>query len=361
MIPLVDVYAGYLSQKREIDEAIQNVIDNDTFVNGKAAKEFEKNFAKFCEVKYSVGCSSGTSALHLALLALGIGKGNEVITVPNTFIATSEAISHVGGRIKLVDVKEDTGLMDIDLLEKAVTPRTKAVIVVNLFGQVPNMQRLRDLATDKNIFLVEDAAQAHGAMWNGHQPGYYSDIATYSFFPAKILGCFGDGGAVTTNNDTYAERVRLLSNHGRKTKYKHLIEGYNYRLDTIQAAILNVKLGALNSKLFARRVNALLYDRCFPNKIEEKSGAFATYYMYVLKMQNRPQFIEYMRKKGIGTGIHYPICLHLQPAYIGLCKGVFPVAEKLANEIISIPVYPELTARKLNYIMETVSCFLKQQ
>ena len=362
MIPLVDLKANYLSQKQEIDTAIAKVIGNSAFIGGNILKTFEKNFAKFCQVKHAIGCSNGTSALHLALLALGIGNGDEVITVPNTFIATTEAISHVNGKIKFVDVKEDTALIDIDKLEKAITPRTKAILVVHLYGQMPDMERLRDIADKNNLFLIEDAAQAHGAQWLGHQPGYYGDIATYSFFPAKILGCFGDGGCVTTNNDTYAKRIRLLSNHGRKTKHEHYTEGYNYRLDTIQAAILDVKLKYLKNKISARRFIAEYYKRHLPYKrFIEAVGATASYYMFIIRVQNRPQFIEYMRKKGIGTGVHYPIPLHLQHAYKGLKKGDMPVAEMLAEEIVSIPMYPELTVKQLKYIMETVSCFPKQQ
>lgn len=358
MIPLVDLKANYLSQKKEIDAAISEVIGKSAFIGGEILSNFERNFANFCQIKYAIGCSNGTSALHLALLALGIGNGDEVITVPNTFIATTEAISHVKSKIKFVDVKPDTALMDIDLVEKAISPRTKAILVVHLYGQMPDMKRLRDIADDKNLLLIEDAAQAHGARYGGVQPGYYGDIATYSFFPAKILGCFGDGGCVTTNNDTYAKRVRLLSNHGRKTKYEHYVEGYNYRLDTLQAAILNAKLPKLRSKIRTRRVNAHNYNMLLDcSNIAEKFGADSSYYMYIIRVKNRQEFIEYMRKKGIGTGIHYPIPLHLQHAYKGLKKGDMPVAEMLAEEIVSIPVYPELTEKELKYITRAINDF----
>lgn len=358
MIQLVDLKANYLSQKVEIDKAIKEVIENSAYIGGEILSNFERNFANFCEIKYAVGCSNGTSALHLALMALGIKNGDEVITTSNTFIATTEAISHVNGKIKFVDVKYDTGLIDIDALEKSISPSTKAITVVNLFGQMPNMQRLHDLAEDKNILLVEDAAQSHGATWNGHQPGYYSDISTFSFFPAKILGCFGEGGCVTTNNEVYAERVDLLKDHGRKAKYEHLVEGYGYRLDTLQAAILNAKLKQLEKNIRLRRYNAAFYDSLIKyDKIRESIGAGSSYYMYVLKMKNRQQFMSYMKEKGIATGIHYPIPLHLQPAYTGLHKGDFPVAEKLADEIVSIPVYPELTYKQRHYILETINDF----
>lgn len=359
MIQLVDVYASYLSQKKEIDKAIQNTIDNDTFTNGKAVKVFENNFARFCEIKYAIGCSNGTSAIHLALLALGLKKGDRVITVPNTFIATTEAITHVLGQIQFVDVNEETALINIDLIEKAITANTKAIIAVDLFGQMPDMQRLREIANDHNLYLIEDAAQAHGAQWMGRQPGYYSDIATYSFFPAKILGCFGEGGAVTTNNDIYAEKINLLKDHGRKAKYEHLIEGYGYRLDTIQAAILNVKLHQLRAKILERKLNAYYYNSYLHyNYIREDLGASSSYYMYVIKMQNRQKFMKYMQEKSIGTGIHYPIPLHQQLAYKGY--GRFPIAEKLAKEIVSIPVYPELTVEQSDYIVETINVFFNK-
>lgn len=356
-IPLVDLRANYLSMQGEINVAIAEVLNKSAFIGGDILERFETNFAEWCEVKHAIGCSNGTSALHLALMALGLNNGAEVITVPNTFIATTEAISHVNGKIKFVDVEPDTALMNIDLLEKAISPRTKAILVVHLFGQMPDMKRLRNIADDKGLFLIEDAAQAHGAQWLGHQPGYYGDIATYSFFPAKILGCFGDGGCVTTNNDTYAERVRLLANHGRKTKYEHYVEGYNYRLDTLQAAILNAKLPKLRTKITKRQLNALYYDNYINDKIREGAGSSATYYMYVMRTQNRQEFIEHMRKKSIGTGIHYPIPLHLQHAYKGLKKGDFPVAEMLAEEIVSIPVYPELKPEQLSYIVRAVNDF----
>ena len=359
MIPLVDLKANYLSQKTEIDKAVKNVIDNSAFIGGEIVTQFEKNFARFCEIKHAVGCSNGSSALHLALLALGIRKGDEVITVPNTFFATTEAISHVGGRIKFVDVEEDTALIDIDKLEKSISPRTKAVIVVNLFGQIPDMQWIKEITEEKNILLIEDSAQAHGSKWMGRQPGYYSDIATYSFFPAKVLGAFGDGGAVTTNNDEFAERIRLLANHGRKSKYEHIIEGYNYRLDTIQAAILDVKLKNLRKKIIQRRCNAAWYNSyLYYNHIEENLFAESSYYMYVIKVpKNRQEFISYLQKNGISSGIHYPICLHLQPAYTGLKVGDFPIAEKLAKEIVSIPIYPELVVEQLDYVVRTLNAF----
>ena len=361
-IPLVDLRANYLSIKRDIDNVIQEVIDSSSYIMGPYLEVFEKNFAKFCRVKHAVGCSSGTTAVHLALLAGGIKKGDEVITVPNTFIATTECISYVNGRIRFVDVNPDTALIDVEQLEKAVTSKTKAIIVVHLYGQMPDMERIREIVDDNDLFLIEDAAQAHGAEWMGHQPGYYGDVACYSFFPAKILGCFGDGGAVVTNNDEMAEKMRLLVNHGRISKYEHMMEGFNYRMDALQAAILNVKLAHLPKWIELRRKHAGFYNRYLSDDVKpiiEVENAKHVYYMYVIKTEKREELMTYLKERGISCGIHYPIPLHLQPAYkkLGFKKGCFPVSERLAGSILSIPVYPELTDEQLSYIVESIKQF----
>jgi dTDP-4-amino-4,6-dideoxygalactose transaminase len=361
-IPLVDLKANYLSIKDEIDTAIQNVIDNTSFIMGEPLKKFEKNFSEFCKCKKAIGCSSGTTAVHLALLAAGLKKGDEVITVPNTFIATTECISYVGGKIKFVDVKPDTRLIDIDALEKKITSKTKALIIVHLFGQMPDMKKIKEIAEKHDLFLIEDAAQAHAAEWNGHQPGYYGDIACYSFFPAKNLGCFGDGGAVVTNNGEIGENLKLLVNHGRSTKYEHLIEGYNYRLDAIQAAILDAKLPHLLKWTKLRRKHADFYNENLSKNVIvpiEDKNAKHVYYMYVIATKKRDELMKYLKQNGISCGIHYPIPLHLQPAYknLGWKNGSFPISEKLAKEILSIPIYPELTDEQKNYIIKKIKEF----
>lgn len=361
-IPLVDLKANYLSNKKEIDKAIQNVIDDTSFIKGKYLKEFEKNYAKFCKTKHCVGAANGTAALHLSLLACGIKANDEIITVPNTFIATTECISCVNGKIKFVDVKEDTALIDIEKLKKEITEKTKALIIVHLYGQMPNMDEIKDLADEKNLILIEDAAQAHASEWNGKQPGFYGDVASCSFFPAKNLGCFGDGGCVVTNNSEIAEKIDLLVNHGRKEKYEHSIEGYNYRLDALQASILNAKLPHLKKLTEKRRENTLFYKKNLNSKIQtpiEAEKAKHVYYMYVVRSKKRDELKKYLNKQGISTGIHYPIPLHLQPAYknLNLSKGTYPISETLSKEILSIPVYPELSQKQLEYIVEKINEF----
>ncbi len=364
-IPLVDLTVNYHSIKKEIDSAIKDVLESSSFIMGPYVKKFEEDFARFCQVKHGIGCANGTAALHLALLAAGIKKGDEVLTVPNTFIATTECISYVDGKIKFVDVSPQTALLDIDALEKAITRKTKALIVVDLYGQMPDMQRIREIAVKNDLFVIEDAAQAHAAEWNGHQPGFYGDIACYSFFPAKNLGCYGDGGAVMTNYDELAEKVRLLVNHGRTTKYEHRIEGYNYRLDALQAAILDVKLSHLSKWTDLRRDHARFYDKNLPSnigRILEAKGAKHVYYMYVIRVAQRDALMAYLKQQGIECGIHYPVPLHLQPAYAsyGFRKDQFPVSEQLASEIISIPMYPELTAKQRQYVVDHIKKFVQR-
>jgi dTDP-4-amino-4,6-dideoxygalactose transaminase len=364
-IPLVDLKANYQSIKPEIDTAIQKVIDDTSFIMGPYVKEFEHNFAHFCNAKHCIGCSSGTTAVHLALLAANIQPHDEIITVPNTFIATTECITYMHGKIRFCDVTPDTALIDVEQLEQSITPNTKALIIVHLYGQMPNMQHLREIADAHNLILIEDAAQAHAAEWNGHQPGYYGDIACFSFFPAKNLGAFGDGGGIITNHDQYAEKIRLLLNHGRTTKYEHITEGYNYRLDPLQAAILNAKLPHLLKWTTLRRKHAAYYNKHLPKQIIrpiEAPGAKHVYYMYEIRTPHRDKLMHHLQQHGISCGIHYPIPLHLQPAYkhLGYKPGDYPVSENLAQEILSIPIYPELTQEQHNYILDTISTFFSK-
>jgi len=364
-IPLVDLKANYHSIKPEVDRAITEVLESGSYIMGPWVKAFEDQFASYTRVKHAIGCSNGTAALHLALLACGVSKGDEVLTVPNTFIATTECISYVGGVIRFVDVVPETGLLDVDFVEKALTEKTKAIIVVDLYGQMPDMDKLSEIAEAHDVVLIEDAAQAHGAEWNGRQPGAYGRVACYSFFPAKNLGCYGDGGAVATNDAEIAQRLRMLSNHGRTKKYEHEIEGYNYRLDALQAAVLSVKLRHLSQWTEQRRSHARFYDEALPSSLErihEARQAKHVYYMYVIRAVRRAELMALLAGQGIECGIHYPVPLHRQPAYAsyGWRQGQFPVAEQLAEEIVSIPMYPELTDEQQRFVVDRISESVKK-
>ena len=363
-IPLVDLKANYQSIKSEIDTAIQKVLDNASFIMGDELKTFETSYAKFCKIKNCIGCSNGTSALYLALKHYGIEKKDEVITVPNTFIATTEAITSTGAKVRFVDVKKDTSLMDIDKLKQKITQQTKAIVVVDLYGQMPDMQQIQEIAVQNDLLLFEDACQAHGAEWNGHSPGYYSDAAVFSFFPSKNLGCYGDGGCVVTNNDLIAENIRLGLNHGRKQKYEHKVEGFNYRLDNIQAAVLNVKLKHLPVWISKRRLNASYYRSMLSDIVEhpvEDTSAKHSYHLYVIKTKHREHLMQCLESNGVSCGIHYPIPLHLQPVYKNMFHCNLPVAERLAGEIVSLPMYPELGKDQIDYIADTLKDGLGKQ
>jgi len=329
---------------------------SDQWINGPAVKIFEDDYARFCDTKCCVGCSSGTSAIHLALLAIRTKPGDEVITVPNTFVGTIEPVVYTGASIKFVDVMSDTALMNIDLLEKAITKKTKAVIVVDLYGQMPDMQRIKEIGDKHGVYIIEDACQAHGAKWNGHPPGHYSDFACYSFYPSKNLGCHGDGGAVTTNDIWCEKEMRMFLDHGRKDKHVHRYVGYNYRLDTIQAEVLDMKLKGLSAEIDKKRIIARFYDKHIPDHIIEDVNAKHVYHQYVIKVKQREQVIEFLFNKGIGTGVHYPIPLHLQPAYgfLGFKEGCFPVSEQLASEVVSIPVWPGMTRQQCVHVVRSI-------
>lgn len=358
MIPLVDLKKQYLSIKPEIDNAISKVLENTSFIMGPEVKVFEDNFARYCGAKYCKSVANGTVAVELALKACGIKPGDEVITVPNTFIATSESITNIGAKVKFVDINPETYLIDVGKLEKSITPKTKAVIPVHLYGQICDMKEIKELADKHSLKIIEDAAQAHGAEYYKKKSPIF-DVATYSFFPAKILGCYGDGGGIVTNNKEIDDNIALLRDHGRIDKYEHKIEGHNYRMDTIHAAVLNVKLRYLNSWVEKRIKHAKVYGELLKDPVItpiEKKYDKHSYYMYVIRVPNREKVQEFLKSKGIATGIHYPIPLHLQPAYkyLKLPEGTFPNAEKAAKEILSIPLFPELTEEEISYISEQV-------
>lgn len=361
-INLMDLKKQYLSIKGEIDSAMQNVIDNSAFIMGIELREFEKEFASICNAKYTIGCSNGTAAVYLALIAAGIKPGDEVITVPNTFIATTEAITAAGAKVKFVDVDEDSFNINPNLIEKAITKKTKAILPVHLYGRMAPMDEIKEIADKYNLKIIEDAAQAHIAEYKGKKPGYYGDPVAYSFFPAKNLGCFGDAGAVTTNNEEHAKKISLLVNHGRIDKYNSIIEGFNYRLDNLQAAILRVKLKYLEEwterKIeIAKMYNKLLGDVVITPRIEPDYRY--VFYVYTIRVEERDKLQKFLKDNGIATQIYYPVPLHLQPAYsyLGYKKGDFPVTEKLADEILSIPMHEMLKDEEVKYVVDKIKDF----
>jgi dTDP-4-amino-4,6-dideoxygalactose transaminase len=355
-IPLVDLKAQYLSIKDEIDAAIQRCIDRATFILGPEVAAFEEEFAAFCGVRHAVGVDSGTAALHLALRILGVGPGDEVVTTAYTFIATAEVVSLVGARPVFVDIDPRTYNMDPAKLEEAITPRTRAIIAVHLAGQPADMDPILDVARRHGLPVIEDAAQAHGATYRGRPVGTLGDLACFSFYPGKNLGCYGDGGALVTDRDDYADQARLLRDHGRRSKYEHLVTGYGYRLDALQAAILRAKLPHLHEWNERRRAHAAAYAELLrPLGVglpQELPGARSVYHLYVVRVPARDQVFASMRERGIGVGIHYPIPLHLQPVYrdLGYREGDFPEAERAAREVLSLPMYPELTRAQMERV-----------
>ncbi len=359
-IPLVDLKAQYQSIKPEVDAAIQRVVGNTSFILGKEVAEFEKNFAAYCHAQYCVGTDSGTAALHLALLILGVQPGDEVITTTHTFIATTEVVSVIGARPVFVDIDPRTYNIDPNLVERAITPRTRAIIPVHLYGQPAEMDPLLDIARRRQLHVIEDAAQAHGAEYHGRRAGTLGDVACFSFYPSKNLGAYGDAGALVTNNAELAARARMLRDHGRSDKYAHQLVGYGYRLDALQAAVLGCKLPHLDGWNARRRALAQCYDELLAKTdlITPYVPPHITpvYHIYNVRSKNRDMLRKHLTAHGIETGIHYPIPLHLQPVYknLGYRCGDFPVAEQAANEILSLPLYPELTDAQVEQVVEAI-------
>jgi dTDP-4-amino-4,6-dideoxygalactose transaminase len=359
-IPLLDLSAQYLSIKNDVDAAMQRTIDQNAFIGGDELRAFEAEFAAYCEVKAAVGVGNGTDALYLALRALEIGPGDDVITVAHTFIATAEAISLTGARPIFVDIQEDTMLMDPDELEAAITPRTRAIVAVHLYGQPCDMDRIMDIARRHHLKVVEDAAQAHGARWRGRRVGSIGDVACFSFFPGKNLGAYGDAGAVVSQDEQLIQRVRMLANHGRLDKYFHQIEGVNSRLDGLQAAVLRVKLRHLDAWNAARRRNAVQYmerlkgsDATLPSVHEY---AESVWHLFVIRVGERDEVWKQLNERGIAAGVHYPVPLHRQPAYkhLGMEAGTLPVTERVAASVVSVPMYPELTSEQIAAVTSTL-------
>lgn len=361
-VPFLDLKAQYRSIKDEIAAAIQPVLENCDFVGGAAVEAFERNFATFCQTAYAIGVSNGADALYLALRALEIGPGDEVITVPNTFIATASAITRTGATVRFVEVDPATLEMDAGKLEAAITHRTRALMPVHLYGQMPEMDAILAIAAQHQIPVIEDAAQAHGATVRGRVAGSMGVAACFSFYPGKNLGAYGDGGAVVTNDAELANRLRRLRDQGRDTKYEHLMIGYNHRLDTLQAAVLEVKLRHLPQWNARRREIAALYRQFLQDcpavrPLAVAPGQEAVYHLFIVQVEQRERVQEKLKQQGIATGIHYPIPLHLQPAYahLGLRRGAFPVSEAAAERVLSLPMYAEMS----NAMVEHVAAALR--
>jgi dTDP-4-amino-4,6-dideoxygalactose transaminase len=356
-VPYLDLKAQYEPIRGEIADAIQQVLDRTAFAGGPFVAQFEKDFATFCGTRFSAGVGSGTDALWMALLGLGIGPGDEVITVPDTFIATAEAISWCGARPVFVDVDPVTYNMDPSKIEAAITPKTRAIIPVHLFGQTADMDPILEIARKRKLFVVEDASQAHGAEYKGKKAGSIGDAGCFSFYPGKNLGAYGEAGGVVTDNEELDKKIRMLRDHGQAKKYYHSLIGWNARMDGIQGAVLSVKLKHLSAWNEGRRRNAAIYDELLKGVKEittPKQAGYAkhVYHIYAIRVADRDRLITSLAEKDIHCGIHYPIPLHLLDAYtsLGYQKGGFPVAEKAAAEFVSLPMYPELTGEQLSRV-----------
>ena len=360
MIPFVDLKSQYLSIKTEIDAAIQGVLETCQFTLGPEVAAFEREFAAYCQAPHGIGVNTGTSALHLALLAAGVGPGDEVITVPFTFVATVSAIDYTGATPVFVDIDPRRFTMDPQAVEAAITARTKAIIPVHLYGQPADMDPIMEVARRHGLVVIEDACQAHGAEYNGRRVGSIGDLGCFSFYPGKNLGAYGEGGMVVTANAEHARTIRMLRDWGAEKKYEHVLRGFNFRLEGLQGAVLRVKLRHLERWTEARRTAAARYDALFAD-----SGVAApwaapdsrhVYHLYAVRSASRRAWQDVLTAQGIQTGIHYPTPVHLLPAFAGLGyrAGQFPHSERASNEVLSLPMFPELTAGQVDEVARAV-------
>jgi dTDP-4-amino-4,6-dideoxygalactose transaminase len=360
-IPFLDLAVHHAPLREEFDRAVADVIESGAFAGGPFVEKFENEFASYCDCECAIGVGSGTEALWLCLLAHEIGLGDEVITVPNTFMATAEAITFTGARPVFVDVDERTYTMDPAALEAAVTSRTRAIIPVHLFGQPADMEPILAVARKNRLIVIEDAAQAHGATYKGRAAGTMGDAGCFSFYPGKNLGAFGEAGAVVTGNIVLRDKIRTLRDHGQVRKYYHSVIGWNCRMDGIQAAVLGVKLGHLDKGNSLRREHARRYDVAF-DRIDEvitphqANYARHVYHVYAVRVPDRDQIMSILRERGVQTAIHYPVPIHLQPAYktLGYQPGDFPVSERIATEFLSLPMFPELTNAQIDFVADAL-------
>jgi dTDP-4-amino-4,6-dideoxygalactose transaminase len=359
-VPYLDLRAQYHSIKPEIDAAVARVLESTQYTLGDEVVAFEREFAEYCQVDEGIAVNSGTSALHLALLAAGIGPGDEVVTVPFTFVATVSAIGYTGARPVLVDIEPDYYTMDPARLDAAITPRTKAIIPVHLFGQPADMDPILETAGRHGIAVIEDAAQAHGADYKGRRCGSMGQMSCFSFYPGKNLGAYGEGGAVVTNDADLARKVRVMRNWGEERRYEHAVKGFNYRMDGIQGAILRVKLQYLERWTEARRERAARYRRALAGACvalpAERPDVRHVYHVFAVRLPQRDAWRERLTEAGIQTGVHYPIPVHLQPAHrdLGYTRGDFPVAESVASDVLSLPIFPELSDAQIDLVASTL-------
>ena len=361
MIPYLDLKAQYHSIKAEVDAAVLRVLDSTQYILGEEVAAFEREFASYCQAAEAVAVNSGTSALHLALLAAGIGAGDEVITTPFTFVATVAAIRYTGATPVLVDIEPDYFTIDPAKIEAAITPRTRAVIPVHLYGQPADMKPILEIARRRGLTVIEDAAQAHGAEYHGARCGSIAEIAAFSFYPGKNLGAYGEGGALTTTRADVATTCRTLRDWGQERRYEHRLKGFNYRMDGIQGAVLRVKLRHLDAWTQRRRQVAAWYaDALDPESVrlpQTRPGCTHVHHVYVVRSQARDALRASLDAQGIQTGIHYPIPVHLQPAHadLGYGAGDFPVAEGIAREVLSLPIFPEMTREQVATVADAIS------
>jgi dTDP-4-amino-4,6-dideoxygalactose transaminase len=360
VIPYADLRTQYRSIKDEVDAAILRVLDSTQFILGEEVSAFEREFAAYCGTAEAIGVNSGTSALHLALLAAGIGPGDEVITVPFTFVATAAAIVYAGATPVFVDIEPATYAMDPALIERAITPRTKAIMPVHLYGHPADMDPILDIARRRGLVVIEDAAQAHGAEYKGRRCGSMGVMSAFSFYPGKNLGAYGEGGAVVTSDPELAKKIRVMRSWGEERRYEHSVKGFNYRMDGIQGAILRVKLRRLEAWTEARRARAADYARAFAGSGVatpiEQPGCRHVYHVYAVRLARREATRAALQAAEIQTGVHYPIPVHLQPAHadLGYARGDFPVSEEVALQVLSLPMFPEMTFEQVQQVAAAV-------
>lgn len=366
-VPFFSLQRQYLEIKDEIEDAISDVLSSGSYILGENVLKFECEFANYCGAKYAVGVASGSDALVLALNGLN-ANGSDVLTVSHTFISTADAIIKNNANLRFVDIDRSDFNMNVSLLPKAITDSTRGILPVHMYGHPVEMDAIKEIAEENGLWVVEDAAQAHGAEYDGKRVGSFGDASCFSFFPAKNLGAYGDAGIVVTNNKDLAEKIKMLRNYGQPVKYHHNIVGYNSRLDEIQATILRIKLKRLNQWIEQRHKFAKIYDDELGSHKEisipvERMDTRHSYYLYVIKTSRRDDLREWLLKKGVDTGIHYPIPVHLQKSYgnLGFPVGSLPVTEQVANEVLSLPLYPEITEKEVLYVAKKLKMFYSGQ